>query len=700
MGNQVSSHANEEGEQTGRGVERGLTPPTEVRERVLERDTVPPTAYVCSLDGNIDEGQISSEDELAGEATVMRRAAQPSGRSNWVSQPNTHARRDAQRALSALQEDDDPREVASSEQDSSAVDEDRSDPGESIFSEQPGVGHATPRISSWLAGVEQHEDDEQDPEDNSPRRYSKLVRFADESAGEATSSANSFRMHGALLDEDSGENVLVVEETPSPDRIGKVVGIEDKEDDEDGEDEEAGKDEEDEEDPEDGEAGKEGSCEAMAPHGPYSYAHLFQYGRLRLAMEVFERERESHRAIDGSNVDAWVDMAMPILLSVDNRLLEVLLHGNLHKTMQQNQDLRRLVTKLTSTSERRPAHYMFEFVNGKGEAPTAAHLLKIAEHVELYMEDDEAAWSVVRRIDNWKAAQGDWNKSSEEGMKRDQRRRYIPSNPAWTKIRDFLEKMREFLRGRSQQDPLLQPLREIGYTIDGRSRVSSHEAHNSSNWLMNLFEAAAADLNMPYRNRGAVIYLCWDRAQGVVGEILFSSLSQSYTKTGLGFNHEPAGGSNRSVEKGKGGKLTTPDQWSEWENDAWENGPFQHNIANERSVIARAKKREVELSKQRESLLHDVYPGMAAAFAAEAQPSPEHLPKTGLVAEFRRMEAAGEFASEDDRAIVENMLREHLLRRRDLWQTFLAETSRLNHLLRSMDDRLPDPDGEELYADG
>lgn len=116
-----------------------------------------------------------------------------------------------------------------------------------------------------------------------------------------------------------------------------------------------------------------------------------------------------------------------------------------------------------------------------------------------------------------------------------------------------------------------QALRDVGYARNCSDRIAQHRSHSSSNYLMNLVEAIGGVLNYSYRNVAAVIGLCSEPEQAVVGEILWSCIGQSYLDTGRGYNHESAGKSNRSADD------VRTLQWAAWQNWAYEKSPFEKN---------------------------------------------------------------------------------------------------------------------------
>ena len=104
---------------------------------------------------------------------------------------------------------------------------------------------------------------------------------------------------------------------------------------------------------------------------------------------------------------------------------------------------------------------------------------------------------------------------------RDGQRQCLSEQAAQGNLQLFLANMNVFLRGEPQNEPLSRPLREFGWAEEAGQRIEQHSFYQSSNNLMNLFEAVARGwFRWDFRNEAAVIYLCFDRPQAAVNEIV------------------------------------------------------------------------------------------------------------------------------------------------------------------------------------
>lgn len=184
---------------------------------------------------------------------------------------------------------------------------------------------------------------------------------------------------------------------------------------------------------------------------------------------------------------------------------------------------------------------MLELVDANTkEAPSANDLQKMLEVAEDYVEkrDPMGAW----RIDSCRGQQVPWQQSSF-GV-----RKYI-NKPAhgreFYKLKVAMEGLWAGWTPAQKGEPMRQPMREVGYSMDGLKRLKDHYAHRDSNYLMNLFEAIcevnSGALGGKYKMHGEVVYLMWREEQAMLSEELFTALGQADTATGRGFCHADAG---------------------------------------------------------------------------------------------------------------------------------------------------------------
>ena len=347
-------------------------------------------------------------------------------------------------------------------------------------------------------------------------------------------------------------------------------------------------------------------------------------------------------------------------------------------TRQHNADIGDLLEQLEARAkaETQPCHYLFEFVDGDGLSPTPKEILQMVEVAEKYAGSDPRDWDTVERVDMWKP----WNAFSREDMEQNGVRRYLQSTKAKRNLRTFLDNLKAFLKGEPQDQPLLQPLREAGYSKDGPGRISSHKSHNSSNYLMNLFEAIAAGVfGWDYRNKASIIYLCFEREQAAVGEIVWSCLAQAYTKTGRGFSHAPAGVTTTSADRDDLRWLKN-DAWVKWQRHALDHSPFRENREDDQKRVSRAWDERNRRAAELENLkvrMRRASLGDSGEAASDSQEDPDVATLGESIHELRGSLEAGGFESQDGREMVEDIVRFHMTRELVMMRTLAAEQARI-----------------------
>lgn len=372
------------------------------------------------------------------------------------------------------------------------------------------------------------------------------------------------------------------------------------------------------------------------------YASLRQQGRWRLIREVWDREWEYHKTFRGHTESEWHDMAMQTLLSTDDRLLEVILCGNVQKARRSDPSLDELLDVMWERSHSQLCHYMFEFVDpDTGESPTPRELVRILDVLRRYLGNDPADCDEIEQIDTARRYRA-YNRAALEAGSR----RYLNSSRAPAVSKDFIGQLTAYLQDLDPDTPLHQPLREVGYAKSGPERVKSHKSYSGSTYLMVMFEVFAVHLDLPYRNEAVVVSLYFEKGQAALGEILWSCLASSYAKTGRGLNHSPAGGSNQSALRSDFALLGQKDL-SEWYDWIWEKSPYQINLADEQRAIESAHE---EVASLKDHLIRDLR-------QSERISTDETLEPWDF---FLKMQADGAFASKEEEAEARVHVVEHL----------------------------------------
>jgi hypothetical protein len=213
--------------------------------------------------------------------------------------------------------------------------------------------------------------------------------------------------------------------------------------------------------------------------------------------------------------------AMELLCSMDPNLLRSLIKGTL---LEEEPHLQGFLKPLQpkAADEKASSIYLNCFVNRSGKGPSKEELLRIVDVVERYVEDeeDELAKAIDHQIS---IGHFQWKKGH--------RRYLMDRNKTWKQGRkeNILLFCASLRRRFEVSGSTIRVLTEAGYTIGPSKRAGEHAKHSSSNYLMNLFEAAAKYLGLSYRMKFLVVLHCFRPSHGAIGEMVVTRLAQAYT---------------------------------------------------------------------------------------------------------------------------------------------------------------------------
>jgi hypothetical protein len=356
--------------------------------------------------------------------------------------------------------------------------------------------------------------------------------------------------------------------------------------------------------------------EDAAAQNPY-YADLSRGYRNvldSLAIEVEKHAAMQRLSYDRDDIKAEIS---DILTSVPLSVLLGICGAGLRARKARCEELYAWLVKNLSKSIKRPSIYVLEFTDQLGRAPSLEDMGVIVTDARSYLSDNPSAEDskTTIRIDS---AGGNLLSSGERAERRNapdnDNRRFLSSASARQNMTDLLDSLDAELRRLGQTNPpharMPYPLRDIGYTDHGPKRLRAQENLKSgSNPLMSLFNAIAqsnltfiareraafdvGDMAVKYRLHGDVIFLGFRRDHAAIGEIVFSVLAQSYTKTGKGFNGVLAGVQNQANAK------YDEDHFKEWQHDVWnpQESPAQSNQEAEKGRIAELRRKIAEFER-------------------------------------------------------------------------------------------------------
>ncbi|KAF1979400.1 hypothetical protein BU23DRAFT_563584 [Bimuria novae-zelandiae CBS 107.79] len=321
----------------------------------------------------------------------------------------------------------------------------------------------------------------------------------------------------------------------------------------------------------------------------------------------------SSATIQKSDTD-WVGEVMfDILASSEDEVIESVAFGNLARDRRKIPRLKLILDHLAFQAERMPSIYHQQLVDKHGYSPTADQLreaLSIA-HACMFGSDHPEAIKMGKKykcqVDDEMANELDrtrhiismslsrqsfrkflWTESAVDAQaktKGAKKPKPTPSASATGRTQEILTpvkgqnklKVQKLSDARAQHalqfcdsleqrlndipagdrdKPLAQPLVEVGYSVRSIDRFKKHAGHESSNYLMNMFEAILEVLSRRPKNpfpktflEQHIIYLIWNVEQAEISEMGWTKLVEGYTRNAGGFSHYPAGQSNYSAKR-------------------------------------------------------------------------------------------------------------------------------------------------------
>ncbi|KAF2164194.1 hypothetical protein M409DRAFT_56891 [Zasmidium cellare ATCC 36951] len=269
-------------------------------------------------------------------------------------------------------------------------------------------------------------------------------------------------------------------------------------------------------------------------------------------------------------------------------LLRVIAYGNLQLKKQQDAKIRAQLQYWRSRPHRQPGIYMLELVHRDTKQSLSVNQLKFVlrkaiDYVEL--RDHNAAFLIDNAFKRTSAA------DVLNGA-----RRYMKApiqSQTFFQFAHHVEQMCAKIPQNRWDEPMAQPMREVGYGQYAIGRIGDHNSHNSSNYLMGLFDAICKafeqELGGRYTIIGEVIFQCWDEEQCCPAEELFTCIAQADIASGRGFCHSDAG---TTAMKAEGDEQF---DWDEIRMDALKTSPYLANMRVELKVIQQVKELQDQL---------------------------------------------------------------------------------------------------------
>lgn len=237
-----------------------------------------------------------------------------------------------------------------------------------------------------------------------------------------------------------------------------------------------------------------------------------------------------------------------------------------------------------------PSIYIHLLADEQGLAPSANQLMAIQENILKYITPNSpecnALADLIDNISHTTSPFQSHSPTESPSSRKYLRTRDMPLSA--TRIRTLqalctgLQTRHSATPPRHRDSPLRYPLTECGYAIDSHRRLSQRRARQSSNYVMNLVEDICTHLHRTgqfqqrFYMHQFIIYLIFRPTQAEIAEIFCSGLLQVWVDEGGGFNHYPAGRSNRSA------RGVRDEQWRAHDRFARENSRLLENVRAQR----------------------------------------------------------------------------------------------------------------------
>jgi hypothetical protein len=280
--------------------------------------------------------------------------------------------------------------------------------------------------------------------------------------------------------------------------------------------------------------------------------------------------------------DFFVEL-LYMIIGIEGSILERFVKGDLPKADREDANIRKLLRQLKNMTadDKIPAIYAQYLNDYDGISPTAAMLLQMLDTIELYIRGfqtmDQASADVAFKIDQ---AMGKPTTLTACGQGE---RKYIESVTQAATCLEWVRRTRDRLTCLPPNQALERPFVEVGYATKPVERLAQHKKHTSSNYNMNLSEAACKVLfKGKYFISQYVIMHIVDHTHAMYAEIILSRFALAYINQGGGFSHCMAGSSNAGVNT-----LGQP-YWTKVRNE----------VSAEKSFLAKVKA-EIEKEKER-----------------------------------------------------------------------------------------------------
>ena len=285
-------------------------------------------------------------------------------------------------------------------------------------------------------------------------------------------------------------------------------------------------------------------------------------GLFQLCRKALHEERQQYKTLHDIELPEIELCGYSVLIGTHPEILDSILRGDVARTYVRDKEFRKLLDTIREheRARSRPAVYLNQIADARGHSPSPNDVLQIIPKLIGYVNGTDANY--IALIDKMTRSG-----NAELRAQDDLYRKYMYSRGQLSATRQaktsaFLHALKNRCLSTPAEDrhlPLAGWVPELGYTHATENRLRQHKSHQSSNYIMNLFDCALS-LEWPQRFsvQQFIIFVCTHPTEAVMAEILFTRLALGYTGNGGGFTHYPPGLSNDSA------RWYHTEEWESW----------------------------------------------------------------------------------------------------------------------------------------
>ena len=289
----------------------------------------------------------------------------------------------------------------------------------------------------------------------------------------------------------------------------------------------------------------------------WTYMSALEVSKIKLAKLAVREENGLSTVFQSANPELERSLAiytcLPILACINNAVLRHIICGNLALAYRKEPEVKQYLETRRERGNSQPAIYMQLFVAPNGLSPSPAELARLFQPVRSYCEIPKTDEQISEAVTIDRA----FNPNSRWGIHTARKGKFkylcdsVSSDSVISKnrIRNILCFVKNlerrlgkvFLCGKSKTSlaehmveplrdtaawtqPLDAPLVELGYAKSPTERLSSHRNHQSSNYIMNLWEAASKVVHGhgKFNMMQFVVFHVFEVPQAAAAEILLT----------------------------------------------------------------------------------------------------------------------------------------------------------------------------------